>query len=63
MINNKMYIYFTVNLKSLMITQCSKKEYLNIDFNTFFENELRPIVCNTFDEFNSLVLTNYLKKH
>lgn len=61
MINNKMYIYFIVNMQNMTITQCSKKEYLNLDFNTFFEKELKKIVVDPIDEFKANVLIEYLK--
>ena len=61
MITNRMYIYFVVNLNTLKITQCSQKKYLNFNYDDFFDAELNDIVADTYDEFSSSILLEYLK--
>lgn len=40
---NNMIIYFSLNLNDLKIIQCSEKEYINLDYNAFFNKALNNI--------------------
>ena len=56
-----MYIYFSVNLDSLKIVQCSQKKYLNYDYEAFFDSVFRNVILDTIAKFDSNVLLEYLR--
>ena len=56
-----MLIYFSLDLRSLKITQCSKKDYVNLDYDLFFNKALTDIK-DTFNEFNSNILLKHLNE-
>ncbi len=39
--NNDLYIYFSINLKSNTIVQCSQKKYIGYTYDSFFEEALK----------------------
>lgn len=57
---NNMIIYFSLNLNDLKIIQCSEKEYINLDYNAFFNKALNNI--NVIEKYDSNIVLESLNK-
>lgn len=56
-----MYIYFSIDLDSLKIVQCSQKKYLNYNYDAFFNCVFCNVINNTIAKFDSNILLEYLR--
>ena len=58
--NNEKIIYFSIDLNSLKVIQCSDKNYIGFSYDEFFKSSFSNI--KTIELFNSSILLNYLKQ-
>ncbi len=60
--NEKLLVYFSLDINKKIITWCNIDKYMNLSFDEFFDTAINENIINTIEEYNKEILLKLLTK-